>query len=138
MCLTLTEKQASAGRLQDLLQSKVQNLPDLNLGTQTLPVPNFGDLGLKDGRTIIVDGKAVELPLGFERALTAEAVMQFLALCERFMLLLETHKGSWRRVDKDEVIDLTDGQRFKREEKPRPAPEPAPSFRTVPSSLTRD
>jgi hypothetical protein len=103
---------------------------------QNLPVPvemgkplasrahqDIASLNLSDSRSIVVDGRPAQLPLGTGKKCTGAAI-KALAGVYRGRILFIQEGQHWRRLNDDEVVELADKQSYRTEE--------APVFRSAP------
>jgi hypothetical protein len=71
---------------------------------QTVPV-KIQDIQLKDGRSIIVDGRKIEIPFGTKEKISVKAIKK-LAGSYPGSLILQERNGEAVRLRDDDVIEL--------------------------------
>jgi hypothetical protein len=115
--------------LQDMFTRIIQE-------QQNLPVPveegkplasrvhkDIASMRLSDSRSIVVDGRPAQLPLGTGKQCTGAAIKALAGVYRGRILFLQEGQ-QWRRLNDDEVVELADKQSYRTEE--------APVFRSAP------
>jgi hypothetical protein len=114
--------------LQDMFTRIIQEQQNLPVPMEGKPLAtrvhkDIASMTLSDSRSIVVDGRPAQLPLGTGKQCTGAAI-KALAGVYRGRILFIQEGRQWRRLNDDEAVELADKQSYRTEE--------APVFRSAP------
>jgi hypothetical protein len=112
---TLTlERKTKGSNIFELLREQDQSLLPVKLTTlpkKRFTPPRIQNIELADGRSVLFNGKKMEVPYGVKKRVSGKAIKVLVACYIGSIVAVRKGNGSWVRVRDNDMIDLPKNSR---------------------------